>query len=226
MRFVWVSVCCLAVLTVLLVGCSSSRESPETVKARDDMVDRLASNPEMTNDHVLNAMRKTPRQFFLPEAQAPYAYSDDPNGYMVPLCNPRLVALALQEMDPQSTHKVLMVEPPTGYPAAVAARLCSRVIIIVTSQERADGMSADLGKAGAANVEVHACDTMQGWGAAVPYDALMACVWGGQVPDRIVDQLSDGATVVTYDSAQTSRITVMKVSERELGTARYVSLRN
>ncbi len=208
------------ILVIWLAGChhTSGGESQEMMQARSDMVRRLEAGGRVTNKRILGAMQAVLRQRLLPEEMQQYAYSDQvvavdaQHGLAPPLAS----ALAVQELNPQSKHKYLVIDPQTAYEVLLLARVCHKVTVVVKLQFEQDAIQAAITDAGAANVGVHTCDVAQGWSADAPYDGVLMPSFVGMVPSKVAEQISASAVVVQMNGADAPSIEVQKVVEHEL----------
>jgi protein-L-isoaspartate(D-aspartate) O-methyltransferase len=74
---------------------------------------------------VLAAIGRVPRERFVAQEVADFAYSDRPLpiGYGQTISQPRMVALMLQELNLSGRERVLEVGTGSGYQAALLAEL-------------------------------------------------------------------------------------------------------
>ena len=89
--------------------------------ARRAMIDSQLRPEGVTRPLVLAAMARLPREDFVPVEARPFAYFDRsiplPNGRaMMP---PAALGRLLNELDPKPGLRALVVDPASGYPAAV-----------------------------------------------------------------------------------------------------------
>ena len=147
---------------------------------------------------VIEALRKVPRDRFVPQAEARFAFSDSPLpiGHGQTISQPFIVALMTDLLDPQPGHRVLEVGTGSGYQAAILAELVSEVygIEIVAPLARRAG---DLLRAlGYTNVTVKAGDGFHGWPEHAPFDGIMVTAAGEGVPEPLKQQLRIGGRLV------------------------------
>ena len=89
---------------------------------------------------VLQAMRTVPREAFVPEELAEFAYMDGPLpiGEEQTISQPFIVGLMAELADPGPEDKVLEVGTGSGYAAAVMSRMAARVYTIERHPELAE----------------------------------------------------------------------------------------
>src|ERR1700721_1328189 len=89
--------------------------------ARNHMVDSQIRPNRVTDPRILSAMRRLPRERFLPPAAVALAYADEdvPLGGGRFLMEPMVLARLLQAAALRDNERVLVVGAGTGYAAAV-----------------------------------------------------------------------------------------------------------
>ena len=117
---------------------------------RDAMVDYQVAARGVRDPHVLNAMREVPRERFVPEPLAEFAYEDTPLPIEAgqTISQPYIVALMLEAAEIQPEDRVLEIGVGSGYAAAVMSRIARRVHAIDRHEELtnlARSRMADLG---------------------------------------------------------------------------------
>ncbi len=92
---------------------------------RKEMVRRLQLSGYISDQKVLDAMMKVPREAFLPGSQRPYAYRDTPLsiGLGQTISAPHMVGMMLQILDLAPGQKVLEIGTGSGYHAALIGEL-------------------------------------------------------------------------------------------------------
>ena len=147
---------------------------------------------------VLAALRAVPRHEFVLAEHRSLAYTDQPLpiGLGQTISQPYIVALMTELLDPGPDDVVLEVGTGSGYQAAVAARLVSRVYSIELVPELAAAAAERLGRLGLTNVEVRAGDGYLGWPEHAPFDGILVTAGADHVPPPLVEQLAPGARLV------------------------------
>jgi protein-L-isoaspartate(D-aspartate) O-methyltransferase len=218
--YVVVLLCLFCAILALLGGCSRGtyNESALMLRARMRMVDRLEHSGRITDPRVLEAMREIPRQAFLPADAGIDPYAENAatdNGY----CSPLMVGLAMQESQIFPKHRVLMIDPPDAYPAAVAARLCQRVCVLCSSRMQVATMIQQLGEVGVTNVEVHCGNATQGWSETGPYHAIIVRCDSREVPEGLCDQMDRRGLMLQFQGPNARTLQVLRVRNGEfIGT--------
>ena len=96
---------------------------PDTAAARNNMVDSQVRPNKVTDPRVLDAMRRLPRERFVPPALAAVAYIDEdlPLGGGRVLMEPMVIARLVQLARGRPGEHALVIGAGTGYGAALLA---------------------------------------------------------------------------------------------------------
>src|SRR5881227_340916 len=96
------------------------------------MVERQLRGRDLTDERVLAAMERVPRELFVPESLRNRAYDDAalPIGYGQTISQPYMVARICEALSLRGSEKVLDVGTGSGYQAAVLAELARDVVTI------------------------------------------------------------------------------------------------
>ncbi len=187
---------------------------------RERMVDQQIAARGVRDERVLAAMRRIPREAFLPLEQAEFAYEDAPLGIGQgqTISQPYIVALMAESLRLTGGEKVLEIGTGSGYGAAVLASLASTVFSIERHEELARSSSRHLAAAGISNVKVIHGDGTLGLVDQAPFDAIVVTAGGPRLPQVLLDQLAIGGRLVmpvgSGRELQTL-VRVRRVSERE-----------
>lgn len=150
------------------------------------------------NPRVLEALRNTPRQEFVPAELHAHAYEDRPLsiGYGQTISQPYIVGLMTELLDPQPDHVALEIGTGSGYQAAVLAPLVRHLYSIEIVPELASRAQAALKRAGRRNVTVRHGDGYQGWPEHAPFDRIILTAAPPEMPQALLDQLKPGGRIV------------------------------
>lgn len=198
------------------------------------MVERHLVPRGVRDPRVLGAMREVPREAFIADELAEFAYEDAPLPIEAAqtISQPYIVALMAAALELEPRHRVLEVGTGSGYAAAVLSRIAGDVYTIERHGELAEVARTRLEALGYANVHVRHGDGTLGWAEHGPYDAIVVAAGGPQVPDALLAQLAVGGRLVipVGDTPREQRLVrVRRVAaetyEREdLGGVRFVPL--
>jgi protein-L-isoaspartate(D-aspartate) O-methyltransferase len=147
---------------------------------------------------VLAAMRRVPREAFVPDALEPHAYEDGPLpiGYDQTISQPYIVGLMSELAALEPGARVLEVGTGCGYQAAVLAELAREVYTIEIVASLARRAEATLRRLGYGGVRVEVGDGSRGWPAAAPFDAIVVTAAPERVPASLRDQLGPAGRLV------------------------------
>jgi protein-L-isoaspartate(D-aspartate) O-methyltransferase len=152
----------------------------------------------IADERVLDALRRVPRHWFVPEEYANIAYSDSPLpiGHGQTISQPYIVALMTELLELAGDENVLEVGTGSGYQAALLACLARQVHTIERHSELASKADEVLLRIGLSNVVVHVGDGSLGLPKYAPFQAIMVTAAAPRVPQPLFDQLADGGRLV------------------------------
>jgi protein-L-isoaspartate(D-aspartate) O-methyltransferase len=170
----------------------------EARRRRGAMVQTQIADRGVRSASVLAAMRRVPREEFLPESLHASAYADRalPIEARQTLSQPYVVARMLEAAEIGPRDRVLEVGAGSGYSTAVLALLAERVVAIERHAELAELARSRLKRLGHRNVELHCADGSVGWPQAAPFDAILVDAGGPEVPEALRQQLAIGGRLV------------------------------
>lgn len=167
-------------------------------EARTRMVDGQIRPNRVSEPRLLEALRTTPREAFVPAAAVSRAYADEevplPGGRA--LMQPMVLAKLLQLAAIRPGERVLMVCAGTGYGAAIAARLGAQVVALEPDAGLRAMAARALEAEGAGALRLEAGDPTQGYAAAAPFDLILIEGEIPGVPDSLSSQLAEGGRLV------------------------------
>jgi protein-L-isoaspartate(D-aspartate) O-methyltransferase len=159
---------------------------------------RQALGRDHIDPRVLAAMRRVPRELFVPEANRALAYGDHPLpiGQGQTISQPFIVAFMTDLLDVQPGHRVLEVGTGCGYQAAVLAELADAVETIEVVPELARRARATLLDLGYRNIVVHEGDGHAGLPDRAPFDRIIVTAAPAEVPEALLEQLAPNGRLV------------------------------
>jgi protein-L-isoaspartate(D-aspartate) O-methyltransferase len=170
------------------------------------MVEEQIQRRGVTNERVLDAMRRVPRHEFVPDPFRAGAYQDHPLpiGHDQTISQPYIVAYMTELVDPQPTDRVLEIGTGSGYQSAVIAELAAEVYSIEIVDALAARARDTLTRLGYRNVQVRSGDGYGGWPEAAPFNKVIVTAAPPGLPQALVDQLAVGGTLVVPVGTQGS----------------------
>ena len=192
-------------------------------RTRERLIERLYEEG-LSNPHVLEVIRRTPRHLFVDEALAHRAYEDTalPIGHNQTISQPYIVErmtellLAAGPLD-----KVLEIGTGCGYQTDVLAQLVERVFTVERIQALQDRAKERLAELNLRNVVYRWGDGWEGWSALAPYNGIMVTAAAAEVPQALLDQLAIGGRLVIPVGAGDEQELLLIVREED-GFSRHV----
>ena len=205
----------------------------EIKERREAMVDYQVAARGVTDDRVLMAMRMVPRERFVPDELAEFAYEDTPLPIEAgqTISQPYIVALMLEAAEIQPDDRILEIGVGSGYAAAVMSRIAQRVHAIDRHDELAGLARERMAALGYDNIVIRAGDGTRGWPENAPFDVILVAAGGPAIPTPLREQLAlGGRLVIPVGAADEQRL--MRVTrigdhsyvEDDLGAVRFVPL--
>jgi protein-L-isoaspartate(D-aspartate) O-methyltransferase len=179
-------------------GRAAPLSAADLADARARMAERQLRRRGITDERVLEAMARVPRELFVPESLTHLAYEDGalPIGFGQTISQPYIVATICSLLSLAGDERVLDVGTGSGYQAAVLAELAAEVVTIERVPELAERAREALAEAGHENVEVRVGDGSLGVPDRAPFDAIAVAAAAPVVPPALYDQLVEGARLV------------------------------
>jgi protein-L-isoaspartate(D-aspartate) O-methyltransferase len=176
----------------------------------------------ISDERVLQSMRKVPRHEFAPARYRDQAYEDHPLpiGEGQTISQPYIVAIMLEALRLTPTDRVLEVGTGSGYVTALLAELAAEVISMERHTALADEAREVLARLGYRNVRVVVGDGSRGFPQAAPYDAITVAAAAAQVPNLLLEQLAEGGRMIIpvgHDDAQ--QLHLIEKREGQVGTS-------
>ena len=162
------------------------------------MVEEQIASRGVKNPRVLDAMRRVPRERFVPPEIAPRAYDDSalPIGEGQTISQPYIVAYMTEALDVQPHHRVLEIGTGSGYQAAVLSVVAKKVYTIEIVPALAARATRTLQTLGYTNVDVREGDGYAGWPEHAPFARIMVTAAPERIPQPLLDQLAPGGIMV------------------------------
>jgi protein-L-isoaspartate(D-aspartate) O-methyltransferase len=175
--------------------------------ARRAMVDGQVRTSDVTHLGIIAAMLDIPREAFVPESQAAFAYLDrdvpiaeatatEPARYLM---KPMVLARLIQAANPASADRVLVIGAGTGYSAAVLSRLAAQVTALEENESLFDQARSVLSSLGSHNINVIHGYLADGAPDSAPYDVVLIDGGVETVPDRLCTQLSSRGRLLAIE---------------------------
>ena len=183
----------------ICVSCSPAQtQVADFAGQRERMVKEQIVMRGLVAERVLSALRKVPREEFVPAEYRAESYTDKalPIGYDQTISQPYIVAFMTEELQPQPRDRVLEVGTGSGYQAAILAELVAEVYTIEIIEPLAKKAEATLQRLGYKNVHVKTGDGYKGWPERAPFDSIIVTCAPERVPQPLLDQLKEGGRMI------------------------------
>ncbi len=200
-----------------------------------DKLERLITELQeegITDPRVLDALKRVPREQFVPIECRPHALRNVPLpiGAGQTISQPFVVALMTQALALTGVESVLEVGTGSGYQCAVLAELSKKVFSIERFESLASSARERLSQLGYQNVEVLVGDGSLGCPEHAPYDAIVVTAAAPRVPKPLLEQLAEGGRLVLPVGSHRSQELLLHTMRsgrpvpRRLGPVRFVPL--
>jgi protein-L-isoaspartate(D-aspartate) O-methyltransferase len=195
---------------------------------RTQIVDRGIDDP-----HVIEAIRRVPRDRFFPRKSAELAYLDQaaPIGHGQTISQPYIVALMTQRLDLRPHHKVLEIGTGSGYQTAILCRMSGEVFSVERVKPLLDDAFERLLDLGYRNVHFRFGDGTLGWPEAAPFDRMLIAAGAPELPRQLLlNQLKEQGKAVLPIGPDEQQILVEatrvggEIIVKELCACRFVKL--
>jgi protein-L-isoaspartate(D-aspartate) O-methyltransferase len=204
----------------------------DAVDARAQMVEHQLRRRGITDERVLAAMERVPRELFVPPSLRASAYDDGalPIGERQTISQPFVVATICSLLALRGDERALDVGTGSGYQAAVLAELADEVVTVERIPSLADAARARLAEAGYERVEVEVGDGSLGVPMRAPFDAIAVAAAAPRIPRALYDQLVEGGRLVVPRGSRRGQELVLAVrtpngpAERTSIPCRFVPL--
>lgn len=189
---------------------------------------------EISDERVLQAMERVPRERFLPPESRHLAYEDIPLtiGRGQTISQPFIIAVMTSALGLRDFERVLEVGTGSGYQVAILSLMVPRGRVVTVERVPALAQRAQkiLGLLGYDNVEVQGATPILGCPEEGPYDAIVVTAASPRLPQGLVDQLAPGGRLIipigTLEDQELVRVlkTGEGLSLSYLGLCRFVPL--
>jgi protein-L-isoaspartate(D-aspartate) O-methyltransferase len=176
----------------------SQPENHDLAAARNRMVERQLRARGVRDERVLEAMRRVPREAFLPPHLAADAYDDCalPIDCGQTISQPVIVAMMTEALQLSGDERVLEIGTGCGYQAAVLAELAAAVYSIERHAELSRQAGERLAELDYRNVFLRVGDGSRGWPEEAPFDRIIVTAAADECPPALWEQLVEGGILV------------------------------
>lgn len=166
--------------------------------SRELMIERQLKARAISNEAVLAAMSKVPREQFVAPELKEHAYEDRPLiiGCSQTISQPYIVASMLQALELRPEDHVLELGTGSGYQTALLCELAFNVVSIERHATLAQLAQEHLAGLEYRNFEIVIGDGTLGFLPRAPYDAIVVSAAAPEIPQPLIEQLAVGGRMV------------------------------
>lgn len=156
----------------------------------------------ITDERVLYAIGKVPRELYVPPQYRDYSYRNRPLPIDLAqtISQPLMIAIMMQYLQLQPDDIVLEIGTGSGYQTALLAELVSEVCSVERLEPLSLKAQDTLVGQGYANIHFRIGDGAQGWHKAYPprkeFDKIIVSAAAQKIPQPLKEQLADGGIMV------------------------------
>ena len=152
----------------------------------------------ISNNDVLSAVERVPREMFVPEAMRAEAYENIPlpisQGQTI--SQPFIVAYMTQALCLGGRNRILEIGTGSGYQAAVLAQLSRRVCTVERYRTLLRQAEACFEALKLHNITTRLGDGGKGWPELAPFARIIVTAAAPAMPQSLAEQLDDGGIMV------------------------------
>ncbi len=167
-------------------------------RTRKRLIDRLKEQG-IKSRIVLDQIKKVPRHIFVDEALSSRAYEDTalPIGHGQTISQPYIVARMTEVLlSNVNGNKILEIGTGCGYQTAVLSPLFKKIYSVERINPLLIKTKRRLRSLGIYNVNYRHDDGWNGWEKYGPYDGIIIAAAAPQVPEKLLQQLGIGGTLI------------------------------
>lgn len=197
------------------------------------MIDQQIVERGITDPALLDALRRVPRERFVPDAMRVHAHDDAalPIGHGQTLSQPYIVALMTQRLDVAPSHRVLEIGTGSGYQAAVLAQLAQDVFTVERMKSLLDEAFERIQSLGIHNIHFHFGDGFEGWREYEPFDRVILTAAPEHLPTDLLQRslIEGGIAVLPVGSGDNQLLQIVRKRDglldvNTLGGVRFVPM--
>lgn len=161
--------------------------------ARQQMLSQQIRTWDVLDQRVLDVVRDTPREAFVPESERDLAFADTE----IPLANgqfmmaPKVEARLLQDLAIMPEDSALEIGTGSGYLTACLSRLASKVLSLEIFDDLSTTAGAALDQLGSNNIELRTGDALQA-SFKSQFDVIAVTASLPQLPEQFIRWLRPG----------------------------------
>ena len=165
---------------------------------REQMVEHQLVRRGISDERVLEAMRRVPREWFVPPELRDRSYADAAVciGAGQTVSQPYIVALTSQALAVATGQRVLEIGTGSGYQTAILAEMGAEVFSIERLAALSLRARSVLDALGYAGIHFMIGDGSMGWPNEAPFDRIVVTAMAPEVPRSLFAQLRETGRMV------------------------------
>jgi protein-L-isoaspartate(D-aspartate) O-methyltransferase len=185
------------IITISTIACSSPPPQ-NSVDNREKMIRQQLIQRGITQERILNAFRKVPRELFVLPQYKQQANRDIeiPFGFHETIDRPYEDALLLQYLNLKKTDRVLEIGTGSGYFTSLLAYIAQNIFTIEIVDNISQFAQKRFQEQNLLNIQSKIGDGFLGWPENAPFDAIILRCSPKEVPEPLIKQLAEGGRLL------------------------------
>lgn len=165
---------------------------------QETMLTAIMTGRKTLNHRVMEAMRKVPRDKFVPREYKHYAFNNSPLpiGFGQTISQPYIVALMTDFLNLKPNASVLEIGTGSGYQSAILSLLAKEVYTMEAIKALSETAAERFKALHYANIKTCVGNGYEGWPEHAPYDGIIVTAAATHIPEALVKQLKPGGRLV------------------------------
>ena len=205
------------------------------IKNNNDLVTELKKKG-ISDQKILSAIKKVPRELFINQASAEWAYENMPLPVECgqTISQPYVVAYMIDCLKLKKTDKVLEIGTGTGYQTAIISHLCQKIYTIEIFSKLFTQAKFNIEKLKIKNVIYKLGNGVNGWEEKNFFDAIIVSAASEEISSQLLQNLKINGQLIfpkKYPFENQKLILIKKIGEnnfkkKELFDVKFVPLLN
>ena len=190
----------------------------------------------ITNEKILSAIKKVPRELFVEQHLIKEAYQNNalPTDCGQTVSQPYVVAYMISFLNLKNTDKILEIGTGTGWQTAILSHLCKEVFTIERFNVLLNKAKKNIAKLNIKNVNYKLGNGIMGWGQKVLFDAIIISATSEVIPEKLLENLKSNGRLIMPKKYHTGNQKLLLINkknenhfdEEELLDVKFVPLLN
>ena len=190
----------------------------------------------ITNEKILSAIKKVPRELFVEQHLIKKAYQ---NNALSTDCGqtvsqPYVVAYMISCLNLKKTDKILEIGTGTGWQTAILSHLCKEVFTIERFNVLLNKAKKNIAKLNIKNVKYKLGNGIKGWEQKFLFDAIIISATSDNIPEKLLENLKLNGQLIMPKKYHTGNQKLLLINkknenhfdEEELLDVKFVPLLN